>query len=144
MSLQIKDYMDKDVPTIDDTTSVTEAAKTMSKSGKGFLMVLKAGHPAGIVTENDFVNKVLSRELDPATVSVGEIMSFPIISIEPEEDLLKASEIMRERNIRRLPVIKNGIIYGIIVSKDIAQHCSTYVDKVTKDLIKWSTLFQII
>jgi len=82
---------------------VTEAAKTLSESGKGFLIVLKAGHPTGIVTENDFVNKIIARELDPAKVSVGEIMSSPLISIDPDENLLKASEAMHEHNIRRLP-----------------------------------------
>lgn len=143
MSFSVKDYMSKEVPTVDNVVSVTEAAKTMSESGKGFLIVLKAGHPTGIVTENDFVNKIIASELDPAKVSVGEIMSSPLISIDPDENLLKASEVMHEHNIRRLPVLKNGIIYGVISSKDIAEHCGAYVDQSIKDLIKWASLFPV-
>ena len=144
MPFTIKDHMIRDVPTIESSVSVTKAAKDMSKLGKGFLIVLKKGQPAGVVTEYDFVNKVLAKELDPTKVSVGEVMSSPIISVDPDEDLLKAGEIMRENNIRRLPVIKNGIIYGIIDAKDVATHCGSYVDQATRDLIKWMGAFKTL
>jgi CBS domain-containing protein len=140
MSFHVKDFMSEDVPTVDEGVSVTEAAKTMSESGQGFLIVLTAGRPTGIVTENDFVNKVLARELDPKTVQIAEIMSAPLISVDPDEDLLKVSEKMTEHDIRRLPVLKDGIIYGVICSKDIAEHCSMVVDQSIKDLIKWTSM----
>lgn len=140
MSFYVKDYMSKEVPTIEDRASVTEAAKTMSELDKGFLIVLKAGRPTGIATVRDLVNKVMARELDPAKVSVGEIMSSPLISIDPDEDLLKASEVMQEHDIRQLPVVKEGIIYGVLTSDDIATQCRAYVDKSVRDIMKWSAL----
>lgn len=140
MSFYVKDYMSKEVPTIEDRVSVTEAAKTISESGKGFLLVLKAGRPTGIVTVRDFVNKVIARELDPAKVSVGEIMSSPLLSIDPDEDLIKASEVMQEHDVRQLPVIKDGIIYGVLTARNIANQCRVYVDRSIREIVKWSAL----
>jgi CBS domain-containing protein len=129
MSYSVKDYMEKDVPTIVDTVTVTEAAKAISERGKGFLVVLRGGMPSGIVTEEDFVKKVMACELDPKTLSVGQIMSSPLITVGPDKDLLKTSQLMKEHNVRRLPVVMEGIIYGVITAMDIATHCGTYVDK---------------
>lgn len=143
MSYIVKNHMVKQVPTIDDTASVTEAAKTMSKSERGFLIILKAGRPEGIVTESDLVNKVIANERDPTKTSVGSIMSSPLITVDPDEDLLKASEIMQKNNIKILPVVKGGIIYGILAAQDIAKGCSIYVDKATRDIIRWSAPFGI-
>lgn len=140
MSYYVKNYMTEDIPTVEEHVSVTEAAKSVSEVGKGFLIVLKAGQPTGIVTVRDIVNKVVAHELDPSKVSVGEIMSSPLISIDPDEDLLKASEVMQEHNIRQLPVVKEGIIYGVLTSDDIATQCRLYVDKSVRDIMKWSAL----
>jgi len=138
MSYIVKDYMEKAVPTIGDSVTVTEAAKMMSEQGKGFLVVLMGGMPGGIVTEEDFVKKVLAGDLDPKTLSVGQIMSSPLITIDPDEDLLKASQLMKEHEVRRLPVVRDGIIYGVITAMDIATHCGNYVDKSVRDIIRWT------
>ena len=139
MSYLVKHYMTKEFPTIEEDISVTEAAKTMSKSGRGFLIVLKDGRPTGIVTEHDFVYKVIARELDPAKVSVSEVMSSPIITIDPDEDLLKASELMQKYSIRRLPVVKDGIIYGVVTAREIAQRCGEYVNRSIRDIMRWAS-----
>ncbi len=140
MSTLVKYYMKKEVPTTEDKSSVTEAAKTMIKSSRGFLIVLKDGKPTGIVTEHDFVEKVIAKELDPSKVIISEIMSFPIITIDPDEDLLKASELMKKHNIRRLPVVKDGIIYGVLTTRDVSQQVREYVDKSVRDIIRWVPL----
>lgn len=123
MSYAVKDYMSKDVPTVGDRFSATEAAKKIKEVSEGFLIVLKEGQPVGIITEEDFVEKIVAAEKDPAKTKVSEIMSSPLITIGPDEDLLKASALMQEHNIRRIPVVKNGIIYGVITVKEIAQRC---------------------
>lgn len=138
MSYLVKSYMEKDVPTITDSATVVEAAKAMTKSDKGFLVILSGGQPSGIVTEHDFVHKILALELDPKIVLIGQIMSSPLVSIDPDADLLKASQLMHDYNIRRLPVVKDSIIYGIITSEDIATHCGDYVDKTVRDIIRWT------
>lgn len=141
MSYLVKRYMSRKVPTIEEHASVTEAAKVMTKSGKGYIIVLREGKPSGIVTEHDFVAKVVAGGKDPANVSVVEIMSSPLITIDPDEDLLKASALMRKHKIRRLPVMKGGVIYGVITARDIAQRCGEYVDRATRDLVRWTPFF---
>lgn len=136
----VKHYMSEEVPNIESNVSVVEAAKEMRKIGRGFLIILKNGHPAGIVTERDFVNKVIADELNPAKISVGEIMSSPLITVDPDEDLVKASELMKTNKIRRLPVVKDGIIYGVLTAQDISQRFVEYLDKSSRDIMRWCTI----
>ncbi len=140
MSYAVKSYMEKDVQTINEDATIVEAAKQMSQDGayKGYLVVLKQGSPVGILTERDLVNKILAQGVDPSKTKVSEMMSTPLITIDPDEDLLKAAELMREKGVRKLPVVRDGIIYGIITADDIAQKCGTYVDKTVKDIIRWT------
>jgi CBS domain-containing protein len=143
MPYLVKDFMNKDVPTTDESTTAKEAAKIMNESSRGYLIILRDCRPAGIVTEHDFLSKIIIGELDPSKVTVGEIMSSPVITIDPDEDLLKASELMQKNNIRRLPVVKDGIIYGVITAREIAQRCSEYVNTSIKDIMRWSLPFGV-
>jgi CBS domain-containing protein len=138
MSYTVKSYMNKNVNTIGEDVTVTEAAKVMAEKNSDYLIVLKEGKPTGIVTENDFLTKILAKEADPSTVKVSSVMSKPLIIISPDEDLITASEAMREHNIRKLPVVRTGIIYGMITAADIASSCGTYVDRSIKDIIRWA------
>lgn len=141
MSYAIKNYMEKEFQTIDENAAVIEAAKQMSQDEgryRGYLIVLNKGSPIGIVTERDLVNKILAQGVDPSKTKVSEVMSAPLITIDPEEDLLKAAELMQQKGVRKLPVVRSGIIYGIITADDIAQKCGTYVDKTIKDILRWT------
>lgn len=138
MSYSVKSYMEKSINTIGQEETVTEAAKAMSEKQIDYLIVLKEGKPVGIVTEDDFVRKVLAKEANPSIVKIVSIMSTPLITVDPDEDLLKASDIMRQHSIRKLPVVRNGIIYGILTSTAIANQCGAYVDKSTRDIIRWT------
>lgn len=139
MSYLVKHYMKKEVRTIEDKASVIDAARKIVETEDGYLIVLSSGKPAGIVTENDFVKKVLVQRLDPQKQTVMEIMSSPLVTIDPEEDLLKSSEIMRKHRIRRLPVVRDGIIYGIITAGNVAMGCGEYVDKSVRDIVRWTS-----
>ena len=138
MSYLVKQYMRKQVATVAGEVSIVEAASLMQKSGTGFLIVLEKGSPVGIVTEHDFVYKAIAADLDPKKVKVAEIMSSPLVTVDPDEDLLKASEIMQKHNIRKLPVVRGGIIYGILTARDISEHCIDYVNKSVKDVMRWA------
>ena len=138
MSYAVKGYMKSEVHTIVSTETVTAAAKVMAEKPGGYLLVLKEGKPIGIVTERDLVNKVMAEEVDPTTIQVSQIMAAPLVTIDPDEDLLKASELMRDYMVKKLPVVRNGIVYGIITAEDIANKCGTYVDKTIKDIIRWT------
>jgi len=140
MSYLVKYYMNREAPTTGKHLSALEGAKLMSKLSKGYLVIVKDERPIGIVTEQDLVRKVVAAELDPSKVSLGEIMSSPLITIDPDEDLVKASELMRTNNIRRLPVVKDGVIYGVLTTREISQRFVEYLDKATRDIIKWCTV----
>jgi CBS domain-containing protein len=133
--------MVKDFPKIDEKASCLQAAKTMVASSRGFLIILREGRPEGIVTEHDFVEKIVAREQDPSKVSIGEIMSSPLITIDPDADLLKASELMQKNRIRRLPVVKEGIIYGVLTTREISQRVGEYVDRSIRDIMRWASPF---
>ena len=145
MSYQVKDYMTKEVNTINSEATVTEVAKLMvaDKNYGGYAIVLKEGKPVGIVTERDLVNKVLAKDLDPAGTKVAEIMSTPLVTVNPDDDLLKASKLMQEQNVRKLVVVVDEIIYGIIKAKDIARRCGEYVNRSVRDAIRWTAAISI-
>jgi len=142
MSYLVKHYMRKEVPTVNESTSVLDAAKAMTEAGKGFLIVLKEGQPTGIVTEHDFVQKVIMGQKDPAKVLVSEVMSSPLITIDPDEDLRAASELMQKHRIRRLPVVRDGIIYGAVTTRDITKSLGAYADQSVRDILRWATPFR--
>ena len=130
--------MNKEVYTINGNATVTEGAKAMAEKRSNYLIVLKEGKPSGIITDNDLVIKILAKEAGPSTITVSKVMSTPLITIDPDEDLLKAAQVMHEQNIRKLPVVRGGIIYGMITATDIANQCGTYVDRTVKDILRWT------
>jgi len=136
----VKDYMTKEVNTIDCDAKVTEAAMAMAADEKkeGYVICLIKGKPAGIVANIDIVNKVVAKKLDPSKTLVAEIMSKPLVTVDPDDDLLKASSLMREHNVGRLGVVRDDVIYGIITANIIAQRCGEYVDRSVRDIIRWS------
>ena len=138
MSYYVKDYMDKEFPTLEIEASVVDAAKLLAGKGKGYVIMLEKGKPFGIVTEWDLVSKILATEKDPKKTPLKSITSSPLITIDPDQDLLKASELMQAKGIKRLPVVKGGVIYGVITSTNIAQKCGEYVNKSVKDILRWS------
>jgi CBS domain-containing protein len=134
----VKDVMSKKVVTIDADTSVATASKTMAQNPRGYAIALEGGQPAGIVTERDVIRKVLAKDLAPGTIKVSQIMSSPLVTIDPDEELTKAAETMKAKNVRKLPVVREGILYGIITARDIVDHFTDYVDKATREILVWT------
>ena len=116
----VNQVMSKNVLTVDKSTSLQVAAQNMSKSNIGCVIVTDGTNPLGIVTERDFVTKVAA-EGRPLFTEVLEVMSSPLITIDPEETIWEASEIMKEKGIHKLPVKENGQIIGIVTTTDIVK-----------------------
>ena len=140
MASQVKKYMTKEVNTIDYDAKVTEAANLMAadKDYEGYVIILQKGKPIGIVTERDLVNKVIVEGLNPDKTSVSDIMSSPLVTVDPEDDLLKATQVMKERNVRKLIVVRDDIIYGIITARIISQNVQDYVDRSIRNIVRWT------
>ena len=140
LSYQVKDYMVKEIKTVTADATVIEGAKVIAadENAEGYAIVLKEGRPVGIITERDIVNRALAKDRDPSMIKVSEIMSSPLVTIDPDDDLLQASKLMQEHKVRKLVVMKGEIAYGILTADDIAQHCGDYVDRSIRDIIRWS------
>ncbi len=131
--------MDKEFPSIEIEASVVDVAKLLTEKIKGYVIVLENGKPFGILTDWDLISKVLAVEKDPKKTPLKQITSTPLITIDSDENLLKASEIMQDKGIKRVPVVKDGVICGVITSINIAQKFGEYVNKSEKDILKWSS-----
>lgn len=120
---KVKDFMTKGVLTVDEKKTIFEAAELMSQKEVGDVVVLKGEIPRGIVTERDFVRRVVARKT-PLDAKISDVMSKPLITISPEASLKEAARKMINNGIRRLPVIKQHKLVGIIVVSDFARHMS--------------------
>ena len=120
---KVKDFMTKGVLTVDEEKTIFEAAKLMSQKEVGDVVVLKGEIPRGIVTERDFVRRVVARKT-PLDSKISDVMSRPLITIDPDASLKEAARKMVKRGIRRLPVVEQHKLVGIIVVSDFARHLS--------------------
>jgi len=118
----VKDIMSSPVVTIDENETVDKAAQLMDKHGVGCVIVTsKQGKPLGIITERDLVVRILATNTQPSKTTAKEVMSSPLITIDPDVTLSEAARRMSRLNIRRLGVLYRGNIVGLVSSKDILQ-----------------------
>jgi CBS domain-containing protein len=120
---KVKDYMTKGVLTIDSQKTVYEAAELMTLKEVGDILVTEADLPMGIVTERDFVRRVVAKRR-PLDTKISDVMSKPLITIGPNATLIEAARKMVDNRIRRLPVLERHKLVGIIVVSDFARHLS--------------------
>ncbi len=119
-TLVIKDVMSSPVVTIDEAAPANRAAQLMEKGDLGCIIVAnKQGKPLGIITERDLVVRVLAKNLKPDTLKAKEVMTSPLLTIEPDATITEAARRMSKLNIRRLGVTYKGQIAGLLSSKDI-------------------------
>jgi len=116
----VNQVMSKNVLTVDKSTSLQEAAQKMRKLNIGCVIVTEDTKPIGIITERDFVTKVAA-EGRPLFTEIYEVMSSPLITIDSEETIWEASEMMKEKGIHKLPVKENEQIVGIVTTTDIVK-----------------------
>jgi CBS domain-containing protein len=121
----IRDIMTKKVITIDECSTALDAAKLMAEKGISSLIVLNKGNPVGIVTERDFVKKICIKEVQISKVKIKDIMSKLRTFADPETPIEVAVQRMVNHKIRRLPILENGKLVGIITVTDLAKHLRT-------------------
>ena len=128
---KVKDIMTKTVITIDANKTVTEDTALMAEKNVSNLIVMDNNTPRGIVTERDFVRKVLAKN-KASTTKISEIMSTPLRVIDPDAPIKEAARKMIRKGIRRLPVMQDNKLVGIITTTDIAKQLSkkTLTDEI--------------
>ena len=122
--------------TIDAEASTVVVQKTMMDNSIGHLIVLKNDQPVGIVTKQDLILKVMAKERELSKSKVSDIMSTPLITIDPDASVEDAVNAMVKHGVQRLPVVRDSIMYGIFTVWDLAQHFNEYEDEVVRHIIE--------
>jgi CBS domain-containing protein len=120
MAKSVRDAMTEDPRSIGASASVVEAARLMREGHIGSLPITDDGKLVGMITDRDITTRVVAEAADPKMTSVGDVCSRDLISVEPDESLEEAVQLMARHQVRRLPVVENGRLVGIVAQADIA------------------------
>jgi CBS domain-containing protein len=119
--MDIKDVMVKEIITVNPTTKIRDAVELMNKNQIGCLVVTRKGKPVGIMTERDVLKKIVCSCKNPEQTRVSEIMSKPLIVGRVDMDWLEAVKLMLDRNIKKLPILDDERLVGLVTLTDIAR-----------------------
>lgn len=134
VKMPVRDIMTRDVMTIDIRKDVKHLAMKMLEYDLGSMIITDKGQPVGIVTERDIVRKIVSRNLKPDQISIKELMTTPLMTILSTEDVTDVMHKMVKMEIRRLPVVENGKLVGIVTDTDLLA-ISAEMGNIFSDLI---------
>lgn len=120
--ITVKDWMSRPVVVVKSDASVADAAGVMSRHNIGAVVVSDDGKkPKGIITERDFLIKVVQGRIDPEETTVDKIMSKKVMSVDVKTSLLEITKIMSKNAVRRLLVTDHGEMVGIVTSRDLLE-----------------------
>ncbi len=114
----VKDIMTKALISVDPATTVFQIAKMMEQGGIGAVLVKRDGVPAGIITDRDFAIKVAVNNY-PIDTPVEKVASYPLVTINSNDSISAAADMMTTKKIRKLAVLEDGKVVGIITSTDL-------------------------
>jgi CBS domain-containing protein len=120
MAESVRDAMTENPSSVDASASVVEAAKLMRDQQVGSLPVTDGDNVVGMITDRDITTSVVAEAADPEKTSVGDVSSGDAISVGPDKDLEDALRLMASNQVRRLPVVEDGKLVGIVAQADIA------------------------
>ena len=126
--MEIRDIMTRSVVSVDPTESVEVAARTMTRYNVGALPVCVAGKLCGLVTDRDIVTRCLAASRQPANTQVRQVMTEQVTAVRPDMDAGVAAHLMGRLQVRRLPVVENGKVCGMVSLGDLAQREETVLD----------------
>jgi len=119
--LKVEDIMVEEVITVEVDATVMKAVKLMNKHEIGCLIVTKSRKPIGIVTERDLLKRVLAESRDPEKTRVWEVMSAPLMFMDPNVDVEDAVKFMLKMKIKKLPIVKKGKLLGLVTLTDLVR-----------------------
>ncbi len=133
----VRDVMVRAVKTVKIDTNVKDAVRKMNKFNIGSIVVMDGRRPVGIVTERDILRRIVEQSIDPSIVEVRVIMSHPAITIDPDASIEEAARLMVKKGIKKLPVVENERLVGIITAMDFVRAGPRCVD-LLEDLLQTS------
>jgi CBS domain-containing protein len=120
MAKSVRDAMTENPRSIGVSASVVEAARLMREEHIGSLPITDDEELVGMITDRDITTRVVAEAADPTMTSVGDASSRDLISVQPDDDLEEAVQLMASHQVRRLPVVEDGRLVGIVAQADIA------------------------
>ena len=140
MVLYAKDIVEKDFLSLPAGTYVLEAARLMRDGGHGFVIVATPdGKPEGIVTEWDLLARVVAEDQDPEAVRLEGIMSRNLVSVDAGAGIDQVAQIMARQGTRRVLVVKDGRVLGVIQAKTILARMKDYIDRLSAQIARTQT-----
>lgn len=136
MVLYAKDVIESKFILLPPETNALDAAKQMKAERQGYVIVTWEGKPQGIVTEWDYLSKVVADARDPSAVTLKEIMSEGLITVKAGDSLEDVARTMTERGVRRVLVLQEGKVIGVITSRTIMARLEEYVDMVSTTIAR--------
>jgi CBS domain-containing protein len=120
MPQTVEEIMTRDPRTVDSGDTLLDAARAMRDGDIGNVIVMDSGQASGILTDRDIVIRAVAEGRDPESTSVGDVASSGLETLTPDQSVDEAVKLMRDKDIRRLPVCKHGRPVGILSLGDLA------------------------
>jgi malate dehydrogenase (oxaloacetate-decarboxylating) len=137
MVLVAKDIVEKEFLVLPRETTAIDAAHRMKAASHGFVIVASpGGDPEGIVTEWDYLAKIVAEERDPKRVRLSDIMSSELVSVDANTGLDQVAQIMTQKGIRRVLVIKDHKVLGVLTAKTMLSRLKEYVDRISSQIAR--------
>lgn len=133
-TVKVKDVMEENVVSVDRTTTVAEAINTMLQNQVWSLVVKEEGLASGVVTDRDLIRRCFSKGLDAKRLTVGEIMSSPVIQVDAEAPIGQAMDKLVKEKVRRLFVIKDGVVVGRVSQTSLLKVAIDVITAMTSAL----------
>lgn len=133
--IKVKDAMISKVITAKPSDSVYAAAKLMKDEDVGMLVVVEGGRPAGVITREDVVVKVVAAKKDSEKVKIKDVMGAPVITSFPDEDIADAARKMSSRGYERIPVVSMGKLVGIVSDREVAKVAPAAIEILRERLL---------
>jgi CBS domain-containing protein len=133
----VRDIMAKNVKTVRTDDSVLEAVVKMNKFDVGSVIVTNNNRPVGIITSKNILTRIVESRLDASMVRAKDIMSAPLITIEPDLSLEDAAKLMAHKKIKKLVVMERDKLLGILTTTDLVKANPTQLG-ILQELLKVS------
>jgi len=137
MGKSVKDAMTADVKVARPSQSLSDAASLMKEEDVGSVPVVDGERLVGVLTDRDIVVRGIADGSDPRSVQVGDIASRDIVTVRPDDDLDEALRLMGQHQVRRLPVVDEGQLVGVLAQADVAHEAKDKdVGQVVEEISK--------
>ena len=137
MVLVAKDIVEREFLTFTKDTTALDAARQMKAKRHGYAIITtNTGSPEGIVTEWDYLSKIVAEAKDPAKIRLGDIMTSELVSVEATVGLDQVSQLMAQKGIRRILVMKDARVLGVVTAAVMLSRLKDYVDKVSSTIAR--------